>query len=46
VFYAELASALYGQKDVPVLTSFIGNLGGGYLKRQGALRPPLQPGTK
>jgi pyruvate ferredoxin oxidoreductase alpha subunit len=28
VLYAELASALYGQKDAPVLTSFIGGLGG------------------
>jgi pyruvate ferredoxin oxidoreductase alpha subunit len=28
VFYAELASALYGQKNAPVLTSFIGGLGG------------------
>jgi pyruvate ferredoxin oxidoreductase alpha subunit len=28
VLYTELASALYGQPDAPVLTSFIGNLGG------------------
>ena len=28
VLYAELASALYGQKNAPVLTSFIGGLGG------------------
>jgi len=28
VLYAELASALYGRKDAPVLTSFIGGLGG------------------
>ncbi len=28
VLYTELASALYGQKDAPVLTSFIGGLGG------------------
>ncbi len=28
VLYAELASALYGQKDAPVLVSFIGGLGG------------------
>jgi pyruvate ferredoxin oxidoreductase alpha subunit len=28
VLYAELASALYGQKDAPILTSFIGGLGG------------------
>ncbi len=28
VLFAELASALYGQKDAPVLTSFIGGLGG------------------
>jgi len=28
VLYAELASALYGQKDAPLLTSFIGGLGG------------------
>lgn len=28
VIYTELASALYGQKDSPVLTSFIGALGG------------------
>ena len=28
VLYAELASALFGQKDAPVLTSFIGGLGG------------------
>jgi pyruvate ferredoxin oxidoreductase alpha subunit len=28
VLYAELAAALYGQKDAPVLTSFIGGLGG------------------
>jgi pyruvate ferredoxin oxidoreductase alpha subunit len=28
VLCAELASALYGQKDAPVLTSFIGGLGG------------------
>ncbi|MFA5109799.1 MAG: transketolase C-terminal domain-containing protein [Desulfobaccales bacterium] len=28
VLYAELASGLYGQKDAPVLTSFIGGLGG------------------
>jgi pyruvate ferredoxin oxidoreductase alpha subunit len=28
VLYAELASALYGQKDAPRLTSFIGGLGG------------------
>jgi pyruvate ferredoxin oxidoreductase alpha subunit len=28
VLYAELASALYGRKDAPILTSFIGGLGG------------------
>jgi pyruvate ferredoxin oxidoreductase alpha subunit len=28
VLYTELASALYGQKEAPVLTSFIGGLGG------------------
>jgi pyruvate ferredoxin oxidoreductase alpha subunit len=28
VLYTELASALYGQKDAPVLVSFIGGLGG------------------
>ncbi len=28
VLFAELASALYGQKEAPVLTSFIGGLGG------------------
>jgi len=28
VLYAELASALYGRNDAPVLTSFIGGLGG------------------
>ena len=28
VIYAELASALYGQKDAPMLLSFIGGLGG------------------
>jgi pyruvate ferredoxin oxidoreductase alpha subunit len=28
VLYAELAAALYGQKDAPVLTNFIGGLGG------------------
>jgi pyruvate ferredoxin oxidoreductase alpha subunit len=28
VLFTELASALYGQKDAPVLTSFIGGLGG------------------
>ncbi len=28
VLYTELASALYGQKNAPVLTSFIGGLGG------------------
>ncbi len=28
VLFAELASALYGQKDAPILTSFIGGLGG------------------
>jgi pyruvate ferredoxin oxidoreductase alpha subunit len=28
VLFAELASALYGRKDAPVLTSFIGGLGG------------------
>ena len=28
VLYTELASALYGQKDAPVLASFIGGLGG------------------
>jgi pyruvate ferredoxin oxidoreductase alpha subunit len=28
VLFAELASALYGQKEAPILTSFIGGLGG------------------
>ncbi|MEW6658955.1 MAG: pyruvate synthase [Thermodesulfobacteriota bacterium] len=28
VLFAELASALYGRKDAPILTSFIGGLGG------------------
>jgi len=28
VLFAELASALYGQKEAPLLTSFIGGLGG------------------
>lgn len=28
VLFGELASALYGQKDAPILTSFIGGLGG------------------
>lgn len=28
VLFTELASALYGQKDAPILTSFIGGLGG------------------
>ena len=34
ILYSELASALYGMKDAPVLTSFIGGLGGRDISRE------------